>query len=226
MPTITPVSLLSEKIYNSLRYDIAAGALSPGQRLNTDELARDKKVSQTPIREALRLLAMEGLVELQPNKGACVRKLTLAEAKEIFLIREHLEPACAANLARRGCEKEVIGKLKAICRDYRQAKNMDEMERADYKFHVQIIQASGLQFITNLLNNHMILLMAFRPLRHLMPVAGKEAIERFYAEHMQIVEAIEQGDVRLAEERMQSHLKENWSQSENTTDSNALSMSI
>ena len=90
------------------------------------------------------------------------------------------------------------------------------MEQADYQFHVQIIEGSGLKFITNLLKNHMILLMAFRPLRHLMPVANQEAIEKFYKEHLAIVEAIEMGDGQLAEEKMRLHLKDNWSESKNT----------
>jgi DNA-binding GntR family transcriptional regulator len=78
--------------YEALRSRILTGELVPGAPLIQATLARDLGVSMTPVREALRDLATEGLVTLLPHKGAAVTSLNLADAKEIHNIRLKLEP--------------------------------------------------------------------------------------------------------------------------------------
>jgi DNA-binding GntR family transcriptional regulator len=78
--------------YEALRNKILTGELSPGTPLIQATLAKDLGVSMTPVREALRDLATEGLVTLLPHKGAAVTSLDLADAKEIHTIRLKLEP--------------------------------------------------------------------------------------------------------------------------------------
>lgn len=78
--------------YEALRSRILTGELAPGAPLIQATLARDLGVSMTPVREALRDLATEGLVTLLPHKGAAVTSLNLADAKEIHNIRLKLEP--------------------------------------------------------------------------------------------------------------------------------------
>ena len=78
--------------YEALRSRILTGELRPGAPLIQASLAKDLGVSMTPVREALRDLATEGLVTLLPHKGAAVTSLDLADAKEIHTIRLKLEP--------------------------------------------------------------------------------------------------------------------------------------
>lgn len=84
-------STLSEQVLHILRDDIIQGALKPGSRLNEQELADRYKVSRTPLREAIRQLQMEGLVEATPNKGAWVAFLSVADIRDYFEVRRVME---------------------------------------------------------------------------------------------------------------------------------------
>ena len=78
-------------IFDRLRAEIMAGTLMLGDELTQDEIADRFRVSRIPVREALRMLAMERLVELRPHRKAIVRKYSSSEIEDIFLIRSLLE---------------------------------------------------------------------------------------------------------------------------------------
>ena len=75
---------------------IVSGRLAPNQRINQDAVARELGVSKTPVREALRWLERDGLVRLEPNRGAFVAEFTDRDLFEIYELRELLEPHAAA----------------------------------------------------------------------------------------------------------------------------------
>jgi DNA-binding GntR family transcriptional regulator len=87
---------LRQQVIESLRSAIIAGRLSPGQRLTERELTDGLGVSRTVVREALRQLEAEGLIEVIPNRGPVVRTLTAAEAEDIYRIRAVLQGLAAA----------------------------------------------------------------------------------------------------------------------------------
>lgn len=86
---------LRHNVLDALRKAIIEGRLAPGARLVERELIAMTGVSRTVIREVLRQLESEGLIDIIPNKGPIVRKLTLAEAKDLYLIRSVLEGLAA-----------------------------------------------------------------------------------------------------------------------------------
>lgn len=86
---------LRRNVVDALRKAIVEGRLAPGSRLVERELIQMTGVSRTVIREALRQLESEGVIETVPNKGPIVRKLTLEEAKDLYLIRSVLEGLAA-----------------------------------------------------------------------------------------------------------------------------------
>lgn len=79
-------------VVESLRSRILRGELAPGSALRQEALAEELGVSRIPLREAIRLLSTEGLVDLQPHRGAYVSSLSLAEVREFFELRRRLEP--------------------------------------------------------------------------------------------------------------------------------------
>jgi DNA-binding GntR family transcriptional regulator len=101
---------LRRQVLDSLRQSIIAGQLAPGQRLTERELTQMMEVSRTVIREALRQLETEGLIEIIPNTGPVVRKLTAAEAKDLYRIRAVLE-GLTARLFVENATKEQIKHL-------------------------------------------------------------------------------------------------------------------
>ncbi|MCC6309838.1 MAG: GntR family transcriptional regulator, partial [Trueperaceae bacterium] len=78
-------------VYLHLRHELLSGTLAPGTWLREQELAEALKVSRTPVREAVRQLAQEGLVVMEPNRGVRVPNLSLAEAVHTYAVREPLE---------------------------------------------------------------------------------------------------------------------------------------
>lgn len=104
------------KVGDALRTAILEGRFEPGERLIERELCALTGVSRTSVREALRHLESEGLVRSVPNKGPVVAELTLDEARQIYEVREALEPLTASLFAERASEAELKALRDAIGR--------------------------------------------------------------------------------------------------------------
>jgi DNA-binding GntR family transcriptional regulator len=98
---------LRQQVLEALRRAIVSGRLAPGQRLTERALIEMLGVSRTVIREALRQIEAEGLVEIIPNKGPVVRKLSATEAKDLYRIRAVLEGLAARLFAENADEEDV-----------------------------------------------------------------------------------------------------------------------
>lgn len=96
-----PRQVLHQEVGARLRQRIVEGALAPGTKLNERELAEQLQVSRTPLREAIRMLAAEGLVELLPNRGAVVASLSADDVAHTFEVIAELEGLSGALAARR-----------------------------------------------------------------------------------------------------------------------------
>ena len=103
---------LRRKVLDALRTSIVEGRLAPGSRLIERELIDMLGVSRTVVREALRQLESEGLIDVVPNKGAVVRELTLAEANDLYAIRAVLE-GLAARLFALNASRDQVAALEA-----------------------------------------------------------------------------------------------------------------
>jgi DNA-binding GntR family transcriptional regulator len=103
----------AERAYASVRQGILHGTYAAGARLTEQELAQAVGVSRTPIREALRRLHAEGLVQFEPNHGAVVSLFGVEEAEEIFELRALLEPISARRAAERA-SAATIAELRAL----------------------------------------------------------------------------------------------------------------
>lgn len=106
---------LSEKIAMTIRNNIIKGIIKPGERLVEPKLSEMLGISRTPIREALRLLEMEGFIEIIPRRGAIVTTLTRKDIDDIFTIKMRLEPL-ASSLAVSYLEKSDIDRMKELAK--------------------------------------------------------------------------------------------------------------
>ena len=89
---MTAVTAASLRVAGQLRAAILGGAIGPGERVRQEEVAQQAGASRLPVREALRMLAAEGLIENEPNKGARVPRLSMHEVDVMYRMRERLEP--------------------------------------------------------------------------------------------------------------------------------------
>jgi DNA-binding GntR family transcriptional regulator len=104
---------LHDTVVDHLRRFIVEGVLEPGKKLNERELCETLDISRTPLREALKVLASEGLVEISPNRGASVSKMSEAELRETFELMSGLE-AFSGELACERITAAEIAEIKAL----------------------------------------------------------------------------------------------------------------
>jgi len=130
-----PDNVASRRIADALRAAILDGRYQPGERIRQEEVAARSGASRIPVREALRMLASDGLVTLVANTGAWVTRLSLDECVETYLIRERLEPL----LLRRSLphlDEAAVGRLELLIASMEAGTTVTEFLRADREFHL------------------------------------------------------------------------------------------
>lgn len=142
---VEPYRPLSSDAYELLREAIILGHLAPGERIVEAEIARQMTISRAPIREAIRQLERDGLVEYRPRRGAYVVKLSPDEVRDVYDIRALLE-GHAARLAAQRITPEGLAELARLLDDMRAAARQDDLTRliaVDVDFHAVICHTSG-----------------------------------------------------------------------------------
>ena len=145
---------LRQQVLEALRRAIVSGRLAPGQRLTERALIEMMGVSRTVIREALRQVEAEGLIEIIPNKGPVVRKLSTAEAKDLYRIRAVLEGLAARLFAENASDAmgdELLAALEAIEVAY-QGANGEQALDAKTKFYDLLYRGTGSETLTAMLS--------------------------------------------------------------------------
>lgn len=194
----------AKKIYDGLEEMILTNQFAEGDRLDEAQLAKHFEVSRTPLREALQMLANNGLLELAPNKGAFVRKPSLIDVIEMFDVMAALESLCA-QLAAQRISEEQLAELEDAVRQCDVAAKADERDayyQANLNFHWIIYTASGNRFLsmeTEKLKNR---LTSYRRIQ----LQARGRLVKSQAEHQAILEAIRDGDGDRAYRVMNEHV--------------------
>jgi len=200
---------LHQDVVLALRDFIIRGVLEPGMRLPERALCDQLKISRTPLRESLRVLANEGLVELLPNRSALVAKLTSADLKHLFEVVGCLE-ACAGRLACEHASDAEISEIGAIHRrmfTHFLAHRMPEYLDLNRVIHVRIVQAAHnpiLESTYHSLANRMLWACA---------LSNQDSGQRWEAamnEHEQIIRALEQRSGESLARLLESHLQNKY----------------
>src|SRR5579863_555570 len=146
-PEAGPAQTASERAYIELRQRILDGRLPAGRRLKETELAIGIGVSRTPVRDALRRLSAEGLLDFRPNAGATVAVWSETQIEHVFRIRAMLEPY-ASEIAATHIEAGEIAELLELCARMEKAarretqSDLDALAAANGRFHRLIIDAA------------------------------------------------------------------------------------
>jgi DNA-binding GntR family transcriptional regulator len=134
------------RVQDQLREAILTGALEPGARLRAEALAERLRSSRTPVREALLLLAQEGLVEIEPRRGATVRTFDAIDVSDLYEVRALIEPHAAALAARRitGPEIARLGDIheRSVACDDAGEESVAEQLQLNEEFHRLILDAA------------------------------------------------------------------------------------
>jgi DNA-binding GntR family transcriptional regulator len=133
---------IRQEVVEILREAIWTGTLRPGERLNEQWISREMGVSRPPLREAIRVLEQEGLVESQPRRGTFVTNLTGDDIMEIYVLRCALEATAAQTLAAQAPD-EVFDELEAHLDSRDQRLELAGLIEHDLAFHRQLVNAAG-----------------------------------------------------------------------------------
>lgn len=204
MTDLEPAPLLTahQWVRERLRRDILSGIRPPGAALKQTELAAQLGVSVTPVREAMRDLATEGLVVIDPQRVARVRDLDPSEADEVNRIRYLLEPL-AAKLAATHASAETAARIQALAEESVAAETDVEWLEANRRFHLSIIESGGAPLLAGILAN----LRQISSIYLAAAVRTTEGMrEKSKREHLALAAAIAAGDGDEAARLIQSHL--------------------
>ncbi len=190
-------------IRDALEDAILTGVHEAGSRLDEQELARCFGVSRTPVREALAQLASTALVDLVPNRGAFVRRVSIRDVVQMFEVMAELE-AMAGRLAARRAGPEAISRLAACharCEAAAEAGDPDAYNHENSLFHGAIYEASGNDYLAAETTRLHQRLKAYRRLQLRVPRRMGQSL----AEHRRIVAAISTGDAAAAAAELRDH---------------------
>ena len=186
------------------RKRIDSHALLPGQRLDEAELAEQLGISRTPLREALKVLSAEGLVDLRPHKGCFVTELGLRDLEEIFPIMATLEGRVAHEVAskRTPAQLKSLDALHEKLERHAAANDLDRYYETNYIFHDRMQECAGNRWLQIVIGDLRKLLKLSR--HHSLRLEGR--LEASLSEHRALMQALHGQDADAAERIMREHL--------------------
>lgn len=201
-PRASTVDMLVEE----LRQAISSGHLRGGQRLIESELTEAYQVSRGPVREAMRRLAAEGLIEMQFNRGARVRQLSRSEVYALFQVREMLEGLSARLAAENADRQDDRTRLTELAAAMNQAAEADDVVSyiaLNNDFHNLLVQMSGNPHLPEMLAHLHTQAMRYQFRR----VADPQSTRMSNREHQRVITAILDNDPDYAERAMRQHIQ-------------------
>jgi DNA-binding GntR family transcriptional regulator len=198
------IASVVDQVYSAIRDRITDGSLERGARIHQEDLADELGVSRTPVREALRRLAAEGLVEMRTNRGARVADVGQDDMHAAYEARLVIEPG-AARLAAQSVPAEPVARMRAALAAQRRAiPNVRRSFEANREFHLALVHASDNAFLVQFVQR-----LWVARIGEVIYERQSETPERMGLdadEHEQILQAIESGNGRRAESLTRRHL--------------------
>ena len=201
----TAPRLLHEDVAERLRELIMHGELAPGAKLNERVLCEQLGISRTPLREAFKSLASEGLVELLPNRGAIVAPLDPARLQQIFAVLEALE-GLAGELACRNASERQLREIRALHFEmlaHHARHELDAYFRCNQEIHIRIVEASGNEPLAQIYRS----LNANARRARYMANLSQERWDQAVAEHNEILDALTARDAARLQRLLREHLE-------------------
>ena len=195
---------LRGQVFDKIRSDILKGRYQKGDELVECTIGKEMGVSRTPVREAIRQLELEGLVQLIPNKGAFVTGISASDVRDIYLIRSRLE-GLAARMAAEHISSEQLAEMEEtiVLSDYHVKKeHFEQVCEMDGKFHKLLYAASGSRILEHTLTDFHQYVQRVR----MASITNRIRMHKSNSEHEKILEAIRNKDGDQAEKVAAEHI--------------------
>lgn len=195
---------LPSMVFRRIKEDILDGRYKENEELREVTLGKELGVSRTPVREALRQLQLEGLVEIIPNRGAFVKGITAKDVEDIYNIRARLEGLCAKMAAKSISQEQLdhLTEIVLLAKFYEQQDDYAHLAAMDSQFHEVLYEACGSKMLQNLLTDYHQYVHRVR--RH--SLEHQERAAKSTLEHEEILNAIRKRDMQLADELATKHI--------------------
>lgn len=204
--------ILSQALYmqvaDRLREQIYQHQLKPGDAIDEMALSERFGISRTPLREALKVLNSEGLIELIPRKGSFVRSMDIAELNELFPVMAVLEGLCAREAVENCTPRDLqqLEKMHDKLEQHAARGNIDAYYEQNFVFHQAVQDLSANKWLQRIIGDLRKVLRLARHMQLTIPGRLQESLE----EHRQIMTAFRKHDPDMADQTMQHHLKQQW----------------
>lgn len=196
---------INEAAYAALRQQIISGELPPGAPLSERALCEELKVSRTPLREAIKILAREGLIEISATRRAKVASVTLSEAANMLTLLAALEGLSGEQACHKvlGSDIEELENLQSNMRDCYARQDLSGYFELNQAIHLKILAVADNQVLSEMFNNLNARLRHVR--KRLTPTPGRWA--QAMEEHEQMLVYLKQGDAKKLRKLMEDHLR-------------------
>jgi DNA-binding GntR family transcriptional regulator len=203
-PTPLRPASMHEEVASRLRHMVFERQLVPGEWIDELKLAHEWQISRTPLREALKVLAAEGLVQAVPRQGCRVTEMSEDDADELFPVMALLEGRCAFEAVRKATPEGIatLRRLHESLETHAAANDIDGYYRANHEFHSTVQALADNRWLDRATNELRKFLRLLRGRQLNWPGRIADSIN----EHRVLIAAIEQRDAARAERLMHDHL--------------------
>jgi len=198
--SISQQTTLQKKVSQVLREEILKGKFKPGERLKQDHLAKRLGVSRMPLRESLKQLEFEGLVENIPHRGAIIRELSMEQIDEIYTLRSLLEGMALEKSVENLEESDISELYKLILIMENSEQNPSGYIKASMEYHRILLKGSKWKKLLSIIDQ----LSSGIP--NITPFLLEDQIRQSNIEHRLIFEAVKDGDNKKASEHLSKHI--------------------
>jgi DNA-binding GntR family transcriptional regulator len=198
--SLSPRALYQE-VAERLRQQIFARQLQPGSWIDEQKLAAEYGISRTPLREALKVLAVEGLVTMKVRRGAYVTEMSTDDVAQVYHLLGLLEADAAGEVARQANAGQLAELRQLHERLEKQAKNRDTFFATNEAFHMKLLEVAGNRWRRQIVED----LRKVMKLNRHHSLFRQGRIASSLAEHRELMAAIEARDARAATRLMRTH---------------------
>jgi Transcriptional regulators len=206
---------LSGNLYTELQEDILSGKLAPGAKLTEQKICDEYKVSRTPVREALRQLEVDGLIENIPNRGAFVIGFSSQDIADLYIMRNIYEVQAVKWAIERITEEEMeeLEETFEFMEFYTMKNDIAKMLSINMAFHQIIYNATHNRMLKQMLSSYQVYLKYCDPSN----VYAKDYLATVLKEHRAIFEAFQARDVESGARAMAEHMENSRARKYNKT---------
>ena len=205
--TQSSVALLSTNLLSKLRKDILTGKYEHGYKLTEQHICSVYRISRTPVREALKQLEMEGLIEMIPNRGAFVLGFSAQDIRDMFDLRKSYEIQAVKWAIERITDEELdsLGETFEFMEFYTQKNDIEKMLNINMTFHQLIYTASHNRMLQNILSSYQMYIKYTKYAKKIHTFSSGY-LPTLLEEHREIYEAFQNKDISLGAKAIEKHM--------------------